>query len=177
MVLFIWKRYVDSPTSRHKDYFKLCTQDFDIEKKENYWMQTLSDFTLFYMVNFKLILHFRLYWMHLFYSVTELTFFSFLSCVVTFQKLIWIITMKLKNKYKSMKEKQNLNIINSYFKIKNVQPKGRKFIVHARIRLRLICLKFYSKSAQITQYSTAVWMKWNEASQNVKPFKKKNKLS
>ena len=37
----------------------------------------------------------------------------------------------------------------------------------------LICLKFYSKSAQITQYSTAVWMKWNESSQNVKPFNKK----
>ena len=131
MVLFIWKRYVDSPTSRHKDYFKLCTQDFDIEKKENYWMQTLSDFTLFYMVNFKLILHFRLYWMHLFYSVTELTFFSFLSCVVTFQKLIWIITMKLKNKYKSMKEKQNWYIMNSFFKIKKKCATKRKEIYGA----------------------------------------------
>ena len=126
MVLIIWKRYVDSPTSRHKDYFKLCTQDFDIEKDENYWIQTLPEVTLFYMVNFKLILHFRLYWMHLFYSVTELTFFSFLSCVVTFQKLIWIITMKLKNKYKSMKEKQNWNIINSYFKIKKCTNKRKE---------------------------------------------------
>ena len=34
MVLCIWKRYFDNPSSRHKNYVNLCKQAFDIEKEK-----------------------------------------------------------------------------------------------------------------------------------------------